>query len=199
MQLCCYTSSGDKQTKRCLLKSKCVALFGGCYLNIVVTRVQFQLHRYWNGHTMGEMSTILPSGSRYCEMVLNKCVANWGRTHFKVRSTGRLKFQCIMSMCVSIDLDASFFLRKLPWYVSAITWSRVSYKYVERRSGFDRLEVWVLAFGTQVRGFAPSRSRWKFRAKKILSMRSFGASRREIRAFRQNFRTFFAHSSTFRR
>jgi hypothetical protein len=58
------------------LKSKAVALFGGSYLNIVVTRVQFQLHRYWNGHTMGELSPILPSGFRYYEMVLNKCVAN---------------------------------------------------------------------------------------------------------------------------
>jgi hypothetical protein len=76
MQLCCWSSSGDKQTKHCLLKSKGFPLFGGSYLNIVVTRVQFQLHGYWNGHTMGELSPILPSGTRYCEMVLNKCVAN---------------------------------------------------------------------------------------------------------------------------
>jgi len=32
----------------------------------------------------------------------------------------------------------------------------------------------VLAFGTQVRGFTPGRSRWIFRAKKILSTPSFG-------------------------
>jgi hypothetical protein len=32
----------------------------------------------------------------------------------------------------------------------------------------------MLAFGTQVRGFAPGQSRWIFRAKKILSTPSFG-------------------------
>ena len=75
----------------------------------------------------------------------------------------------------------------------------------------------VLAFGTQVRGFAPGRSRRIFRAKKILSARSFGvevkpsvpchsftACKRSLNvacksAFRQNYRTFLVHSSTFRR
>jgi hypothetical protein len=75
----------------------------------------------------------------------------------------------------------------------------------------------VLAFGTQVRGFTPGRSRRIFRAKKILSTpsfrgevkpllpcRTFTACRRSLNvtcksAFRQNYRTFLAHSSTFRR
>jgi hypothetical protein len=68
----------------------------------------------------------------------------------------------------------------------------------------------VLAFGTQVRGFAPGRSRRIFRAKKILSTPVFGgevkpsACKRSLNvtyksAFRQNYRTFLAHSSTFRR
>jgi len=45
---------------------------------------------------------------------------------------------------------------------------------ISRRSGFGGLEVIVLAFGTQVRGFKPGRSRRIFRAKKILSAPSFG-------------------------
>jgi hypothetical protein len=73
----------------------------------------------------------------------------------------------------------------------------------------------MLAFGTQVRGFAPGRSRRIFRAKNILSTPSFGeevkpsvpcrsftACKRSLNitsAFRQNYRTFLAHSSTFRR
>ena len=75
----------------------------------------------------------------------------------------------------------------------------------------------MLAFGTQVRGFAPGRSRRIFRAKKILYTPSFGgqvkpsvpcrsftACKRSLNvtcksAFRQNYRTFLAHSSTFRR
>jgi len=75
----------------------------------------------------------------------------------------------------------------------------------------------VLAFGTQVRGFTPGRSSRIFRAKKILSTPSFGgevkpsvpcrsstACKRSPHvtwktAFRQNYRTFLAHSSTFRR
>jgi hypothetical protein len=85
-------------------------------------------------------------------------------------------------------------------------------------SGFGGLEVacW-LAFGTQVRGFAPGRSLWISRAKKILSMPSFGGEvkpsvpwrsftscKRSLNvtwksAFRQNSRTFLDHSSTFRR
>ena len=74
----------------------------------------------------------------------------------------------------------------------------------------------VLAFGTHVRGFTPGRSRRIFRAKKILSTPSFGrevkpsvpclsftACKRSLNvtcksAFRQNYRTFLAHSSTFR-
>jgi hypothetical protein len=72
----------------------------------------------------------------------------------------------------------------------------------------------VLVFGTQVRGFAPGRNRRIFMAKNILSPPSFGG---EIKpsvlcrgftagkgflnvtwesAFRQNYRTFLAHSST---
>jgi len=75
----------------------------------------------------------------------------------------------------------------------------------------------VLAFGTQVRGFTPGHGHRIFRAKKILSTPSFGgevklsvpcrsftACKRSlnvtwISAFRQNYLTFLAHSSTFRR
>jgi hypothetical protein len=75
----------------------------------------------------------------------------------------------------------------------------------------------VLAFGTKVRGFAPGRSRRNFKAKKNFSTPSFGgevkplvpcrsftACKRSINvkcksAFRQNYRTFLTHSSTFRR
>jgi len=74
----------------------------------------------------------------------------------------------------------------------------------------------VLAFGTQVHGFAPGRSLRIFRTKKILSTpsfrgevkpsvpcRSFTACKRYLNVtwklkFRQNSRTFLAHSSTFR-
>jgi len=73
----------------------------------------------------------------------------------------------------------------------------------------------VLAFGSQVRGFAPGRSRRIFRAKKILSTppfggevkplvpcRNFTACKRSLNvtwklAFRQNYWIFLAHSSTF--
>jgi len=41
-------------------------------------------------------------------------------------------------------------------------------------SGFGGLEVSVLAFGTQVRGFKPGRSHRIFSGKKILSAPSFG-------------------------
>jgi hypothetical protein len=75
----------------------------------------------------------------------------------------------------------------------------------------------VLAFGTQIRGFAPGRSRRIFRAKNILSTpsfegevktsvpcRSFTACKRSLNiscnsVFRQNYRIFLAHSSTFHR
>ena len=76
----------------------------------------------------------------------------------------------------------------------------------------------VLAFGTpSSRVRTPGRSRWIFRAKKIRSTPSFGrevkqsvpcrsftACKRSLNvtcksAFRQNYRTFRAHSSTFRR
>ena len=75
----------------------------------------------------------------------------------------------------------------------------------------------VLASATQVRGFTPGRNFRIFRAKKILSSpyfggkvkpsvpcRRFAACERAlnvtcISAFRQNSRTFLAHSSTFRR
>ena len=74
----------------------------------------------------------------------------------------------------------------------------------------------VLAFGTQVRGFKPGRSRRIFRAKQILSAPSFGGevkpsvpcrkftackinqNWRWSRHFRQNSRKVLAHSSTFR-
>jgi hypothetical protein len=74
----------------------------------------------------------------------------------------------------------------------------------------------VLAFGTQVRVFAPGQNRRIFRAKKILSTpsfrgevkpsvpcRSFTACKRPLNvtwksAFRQNSWTYLAHSSTFR-
>jgi hypothetical protein len=45
---------------------------------------------------------------------------------------------------------------------------------------FGSLVVSMLASGTQDRGFAPGRSRRIFRAKKILSMPSFG---REVKPF----------------
>jgi len=75
----------------------------------------------------------------------------------------------------------------------------------------------VLAFGTQVRGFTPGRSHRIFWGEKILSTASFGgevkpsvpcrsftACKRSLNitsksAFRQNYRIFLAHSSTFRR
>jgi len=83
-------------------------------------------------------------------------------------------------------------------------------------SSFGGLEVSVLAFGTQVRGFKSGRSRRISRAKKILSApsfrgevnpsvpcRTFTACKRTqkwrgIRHFRQNSRQFLAHTSTFR-
>jgi len=86
-----------------------------------------------------------------------------------------------MSMCVPIELDASFFfLRKLPWYVSAITWSRVSCKYVERRSGFGGLEVACWPLIPKFAGSHPAEAFGILGQKKILSMpSSFGALRRE--------------------
>ena len=75
----------------------------------------------------------------------------------------------------------------------------------------------VLAFGAQVRGFTPGRSCWIFMAKKSSARSSFGgevkpsvpyrsftACKRSLNvtckaAFRQNYRTFLVHSSTFRR
>jgi hypothetical protein len=91
---------------------------------------------------------------------------------------------------------------KVSFYAQRLRWPRGS----------------VLAFGTQVRGFAPDRSRRIFRAKKFLSTPSFGgevkpsvpcrsftACKRSLNVmwkstFRQNFRTFFfAYSFTFRR
>ena len=61
----------------------------------------------------------------------------------------------------------------------------------------------VLAVGTQVRGLVPGRSRRIFRAKKS-SARLPSACKRSLNvmwklAFRQNSRTFLAHSPTFRR
>jgi hypothetical protein len=76
----------------------------------------------------------------------------------------------------------------------------------------------MLAFGTQVRGFAPGRSHRIFRAKKktpsissiggelkpSITCRSFTACKRSLNvtwrsAFRQNYQALLAHSSTFRR
>ena len=83
-------------------------------------------------------------------------------------------------------------------------------------SGFGGLQISVLAFGTRVRGFKPGRCRRIYRAKKILSLPSFGGEVkpsvpcRKFTAckrtqkwrgslnFRQNSRLFLAHSSTFR-
>jgi len=44
----------------------------------------------------------------------------------------------------------------------------------DKFSGFGGLEVSVLAFGTQVRGFKPGRSRRIFSGEKIFSAPSFG-------------------------
>ena len=64
----------------------------------------------------------------------------------------------------------------------------------------------VLAFGTQVHGFAPGRSLPSFggEVKPSVPCRSFTACKRSLNvtwrsAFRQNYRTFLAHSSTFQR
>jgi hypothetical protein len=45
---------------------------------------------------------------------------------------------------------------------------------------FGGLVVSMLASGTQVRGFKPGRSRRIFRAKKILSMPSFGGEVKQL-------------------
>ena len=81
--------------------------------------------------------------------------------------------------------------------------------------GFGGLEGSVLAFGTQVRGFKPGRSRRISSGEKILSAPSFGGEVkpsvscrkftackrnqkwRGCRHSRQNSRQFFSHSSTF--
>jgi hypothetical protein len=87
-----------------------------------------------------------------------------------------------------------------------------------RMSSHNMMNIWKMLYsGTQVCGFAPGRSRRVFRAKKILSTPSFGgevkpsvpcrnftACKRSLNvtcnsAFRQNYRTFLTHSSTFRR
>jgi len=79
-------------------------------------------------------------------------------------------------------------------------------------SGFGGLGVSVMAFTTQVRGFKPGRSRRIFKDEKILSTPSFGgevkpsvpcrrfaAWKKSLNiawksTFRQNYRTFLAHS-----
>jgi hypothetical protein len=58
-------------------------------------------------------------------------------------------------------------------------WS-LSYGEECRAGGFGGLVVSMLSSGTQDRGFAPGRSRRIFRAKKFLSMPSFG---REVKPF----------------
>jgi hypothetical protein len=88
------------------------------------------------------------------------------------------------------------------------------YKYrLRQRLRWSRGSV-LVAFGTQVRGFTPGQSRRIFRAKKKIPStpsfgwevpcRSFTACKRSLNvtwksAFRQNYRTFLAHSSIFRR
>ena len=85
-----------------------------------------------------------------------------------------------------------------------------------RRSASQNCKRLRWSRGTQIRGFAPGRSRRIFRAK-VLSTPSFGgevkpsvpcrsftACKRSLNvtwnsAFRQNYRTFLTHSSTFRR
>ena len=106
-------------------------------------------------------------------------------------------------------------------------WCKMNLEIIKNVSWFLCLDVvkrlqWsrgsVLAFGTQVRGFAPGRIRWIFRAKKSsarlpsfggevkpsVPCRSFTACKRSLNvtwksAFMPNYRTFLAHSFTFRR
>jgi hypothetical protein len=93
--------------------------------------------------------------------------------------------------------------------------NEVRAEYVEKQLRWSRGSV--LAFGIQVRGFTPGRSRRIFRAEKIFSMPSFGrevepliqcrsstACKRSLNVtwklpFRLNYRTFPAHSSTLHR
>ena len=114
---------------------------------------------------------------------LNECDKNWQKC-----------WSAMGDKCTTKNWNCKLFVKRLRW-------SRGS----------------VLAFGTQVCGFAPGRSRRIFRAKNILSMpslggevkpsvpfRSFTACKRSLNvtwksAFRQNYRTHLAHSSTFRR
>jgi len=93
-----------------------------------------------------------------------------------------------------------------------LIWLQTKGRNMEKRLQWSRGSV--LAFGT-LRGFTPGRSRRIFRAKNSLSTPSFGrevkpsvpcrtftACKRSlnvtwISAFRQNYGTFLAHSSTF--
>jgi hypothetical protein len=105
---------------------------------------------------------------------------------------------------------------RFPW-----TFSSYRFSSLKRQVSLCKWLRWsrgsVLAFGTQVRRFAPGPRPRIFRAKKILSKPSFGgevkpsvpcrsftACKRSLTvtwktAFRQNSRTVLAHSSTFRR
>lgn len=107
MQLCCWPWSGYKQTKRCLLKSKSDALFGGSYLNNVVTRAQLQGHRYWNGHTM-------VSHHQYFHQVPVTVKGFWinllliEKYSFETAWYRETWFEYILSMCLPVELDAGF-------------------------------------------------------------------------------------------
>jgi len=129
--------------------------------------------------------------------ILKPCADMWHR----LLSYYVFKVCCTHIQEVNLSVKISAFLSRTAQtntYGQRLRWSRGS----------------VLAFGTQVRGFAPDRSRRIFRAKKILSTPFFGgdvkpsapccsftACKRSLitckSAFRQNFRTFLAHSSTF--
>ena len=63
-------------------------------------------------------------------------------------------------------------------YVQAIH-KRMVRLLPQLKDGFGGLVVSMLAFGTQVRGFKPGRSRWIFTGVKILSMPSSGGEVKE--------------------
>jgi hypothetical protein len=120
---------------------------------------------------------------------------------------------CIVFRGVIIYIFA-IYSNGIPPYLQLHNINSQGTKCIKKRLRWSRGSV--LAFGTQVRGFAPGRSRQIFRAKKIISSPSFGgevklsvscrsftACKRSLNvkwksAFRQNDRTFLPHSSTFR-
>jgi len=117
--------------------------------------------------------------------------------------------------CTPLRRRMSIFPTFLDVFCACTRRHNVSVTFRRQRPRWSRGSV--LAFGTQFRGFAPGRSHRFVRAKKIHSTPSFGgevkppvpyrsftACKRSLNvkfksAFRQNFRTFLAHSSTFRR